>query len=133
MTYIIAYIATTLLFFILDFIWLGFVAKDFFQKHIGFLLADEFKLHIAGIFYLSYTIGIVIFCIIPAINAQNWLVALGYGCLFGFLAYGTYDFTNLATIKNWPSIVTVVDLSWGTIVTGLSSVAGYMAVRYFQK
>ncbi len=132
MTYIIAYISATVFFFALDFVWLAFVAKDFFQKHIGFLLADEFNLAVAGAFYLSYTIGIVIFCIMPAVQSQNWLMALGYGCLFGFLAYGTYDFTNLATLKNWPPIVTIVDICWGTTITGLSALVGYFAVRFFQ-
>ncbi len=129
--FLIAYVAATVLFFILDFIWLGFVAKDFFQNQIGFLLLDEFKLHIAALFYLTYTVGIVVFAVNPAINSGVWWHALGYGALFGFLAYGTYDFTNLATIKDCPPIVTLVDVTWGTSVTALSAVAGFFALKYW--
>lgn len=131
MNFLIAYGAATLLFFVLDFIWLAFVARDFFQNNLGFLLREEFQLHIAALFYLTYTVGVVVFAVNPAISAGVWWHALGYGALFGFLAYGTYDFTNLATIKNWPPIVTIIDVSWGTFVTALSALAGYFALKYW--
>lgn len=129
--FLIAYAAATVFFLVIDALWLGFIAKDFFQDKLGFLLLDEFKLHIAGLFYLSYTVGVVVFAVLPAMANENWLQALGYGALFGFLAYGTYDFTNLATIKNWPPIVTLVDVTWGTTITALSAVVGYFALKQF--
>ena len=128
-SHLIAYAAATLVLFILDAIWLGFISRDFYQTHLGSMLADPFKIHVAAIFYLTYTIGVVVFAVNPSLAADKWQVALCYGALFGFLAYGTYDFTNLATLKNWPAIVTIVDVAWGTILTAITSVAAYFAVR----
>mgnify|MGYP006288730927 CR=1 FL=1 len=130
-TYFIAYIATAVTFLAIDALWLGVIIKDFMQSHLGELLREEPDLMIAAGFYLVYAIGIVIFAIKPALADQNWHLALIYGALFGFMCYGTYDMTNLATLKNWPVSVVVVDIAWGTFLTAFSAVIGYFAVQKF--
>lgn len=131
MIYVIAYIATTIIFLAIDALWLGVVAKVFYRDQLGSLMLESPKLHIAALFYLFYTIGIVVFAIKPAMDQESFLMALGYGALFGFLAYGTYDFTNMATLKNWPTMMSVVDLVWGTVITGTSATLGYFVTKYF--
>jgi uncharacterized membrane protein len=76
-------------------------------------------------------IGIVIFAVAPALQSDRWEVALGLGALFGFFAYGTYDMTNLATLKRWPVAITVVDIAWGTALTGTAALCGFLAARAF--
>jgi len=133
MNLIIAYIATSVVFLGIDSVWLGVVAKDFYREKLGGLMLENVNLGIAAVFYLFYTIGIVFFAIKPALEAQNVFLALGYGALFGFLAYGTYDFTNMATLKNWPYLVSFVDIAWGTFITAISAVIGFWITSYFGK
>lgn len=123
--YIIAYAATALVFLVLDGVWLGFVATDFFQSHLGYIMRDEINLGLALVFYLFYAVGIVIFGVRPALDNNRWQTALLFGGLFGFFAYATYDITNYITIEGWPGIVVLVDTSWGTGVTALSSLIGW--------
>ncbi|MCA9359982.1 DUF2177 family protein [Candidatus Nomurabacteria bacterium] len=115
------YLMTIPAFFIIDMIWLGTLATKFYQSQIGFLLGPV-NWVAAIVFYLIYIVGIIIFAVNPALEAGSLGKAIMLGALFGFFAYATYDFTNLATIKDWPVLVTVVDIIWGTILT--SSVAG---------
>ena len=129
MTYLTAYIATTIVFFVLDFIWLGYVAKSFYREQLGPLMADPINVPIAVGFYAIYTLGIVIFAVSPALNAQNWQTALIYGALFGFFAYATYDLTNMATIQGWPMKMSMVDMVWGTFLTATSATIGYYLTR----
>jgi len=129
LTPIIAYIATVIVFFTIDFIWLGFLAKDFYQNQIGFLLKSQFNVAVAVVFYLIYVIGIVYFAVHPALQAESLKFAVLNGAIFGFLAYATYDLTNLATIKDWPITVSIVDMIWGTILTGASATGGYLISR----
>ena len=93
------------------------MAKSFYQKYLGFIFAEKFVLWPAGIFYLLYAFGIVFFVVNPALEAKSIGMALMRGALLGLLAYATYDLTNQATISRWPTIVTVVDILWGTFVT----------------
>lgn len=115
------YLMTIPAFFLIDMIWLGTVATKFYQSQIGFLLGPV-NWAAAIIFYLLYIVGIIIFAVNPALEAGSLGKAVVLGALFGFFAYATYDLTNLSTIKDWPVLVTVVDLIWGTVLT--SSVAG---------
>ena len=126
--YLTAYAIATITLFILDFIWLGFVAKGFYADQLGHLMADNVKYGIAAAFYMTYTIGIVVFAVKPAIEANTILMAFGYGALFGFLAYGTYDFTNMATLKDWPVKMSIVDIIWGTTLTATVSAVTYFAI-----
>ncbi len=124
------YLLTVPTFFLIDMIWLGLVAKNFYQSQIGFLLGPV-NWTAAIIFYLLYIVGIVVFAIHPALIAGSFSKAVIYGALFGFLAYATYDLTNLATIKGWPLLVTVVDLAWGMVLTGSVAAAGYYLSKTF--
>lgn len=109
-------------FLAIDGIWLTLIAKDFYTKNLGFLMAKNPNLLAAGIFYLIYIFTLVFFVISPALQKNSLSAAILTGALFGLCAYATYDLTNLATIKDWPLLVTVVDLLWGTFLSG--SVAG---------
>lgn len=113
-------------FFVIDIIWLVFVAKNFYQKHIGFLMKPDVNWTAAIIFYLIFIAGLILFVISPAIEKQSWVHALLFGALFGLITYATYDLTNLATLKDWPVIVTVVDLIWGTFLAASVSVITYL-------
>lgn len=125
MQYVYLYLMTIPVFFIIDLIWLAWLGRDFYREQIGFLLGPV-NWPAAIVFYLLYIGGIMFFAVHPALQAESFSKAVLLGALFGFFAYATYDFTNLATIKDWPVLVTVVDVIWGTILT--SSVA---AVSYY--
>lgn len=113
-------------FFIIDMIWLVLVAKNFYQEQIGFLMKPNVNWFAAIIFYLLFIAGLVIFVISPAIEKHSWIHALLFGALFGLITYATYDLTNLATMKDWPLLVTVVDLIWGTVLASSISVITYL-------
>lgn len=125
MSYILTYLGVTLAFILIDFIWLGIVAKRFYQQQLGGLMRENVQIHIAALFYLFYTIGIVLFAVAPAVGADSILMAAGYGAFLGFLAYGTYDVTNVATLKGWPILMSVVDVVWGMIISAAVAAIGY--------
>ncbi len=129
--YLIAYAASAVTFFVIDLIWLGVVAREFYRRQYGDLLSDQPLYGAAGAFYLAYVVGIVIFAVSPAMETGRWTTALVYGALFGLFCYGTYDMTNLAVIRNWPVQATFVDIAWGTALTATAAVAGYAAVSRF--
>jgi len=114
-------------FFIIDMIWLGVVARGFYQAQIGHLLGDV-NWPAAIIFYLVFLIGLTFFAVYPAVEAGRLGMAILYGALFGFFTYATYDMTNLATLKDWPLTVVIVDIAWGTILG--AAVAGVTYVAY---
>jgi len=109
-------------FFTIDMIWLGLVAKNFYKSQIGFLMKPDINWTAAIIFYLLFIVGLVLFVIMPAVEKGSWTYALLFGALFGLITYATYDLTNLATLKDWPLIVTIVDLAWGATLGALVSV-----------
>ena len=102
---------------VLDWIWLGTVAKTFYRTQIGKLLLDKPNMTAAVLFYLIYVVGVVVFVISPALEKGSLSYALTRGALFGFVAYATYDLTNLATMKGFTTKVVVVDLAWGALLT----------------
>ena len=112
-------------FFLIDMVWLVLVAREFYKKQIGFLLKPDITWPAAIIFYLLFVAGMVAFVIIPSVAKHSWSHAVLYGALFGLITYATYDLTNLATMKNWPLTVTVVDLIWGMFVSSSVSVITY--------
>lgn len=128
--YATLYICTALIFLALDFIWLGFIANNFYMNALGDLMKEEVDFKIAAGFYLMYAVGIVIFAVHPALASNEWKHALIYGALFGFFCYATYDMTNMATLKNWPTQVSIVDMAWGTFVTAFSATSGFFVSRY---
>jgi len=113
-------------FFVIDMVWLVLVAKKFYQEQIGFLMKPEINWFAAIIFYLLFIAGLVIFVISPAVEKHSWVHAILFGALFGLITYATYDLTNLATMKDWPILVTAVDLIWGTVLA--ASISG---ITYF--
>jgi len=131
MKFFIAYFVTALVFLIIDYIWLGYVMKDYFQSQLKHLMAEEVNFSIAALFYLFYAAGIVFLCINPALTEGDWTKALINGAILGFLAYGAYDVTNAATLKDWPIPMSIIDVTWGTALTALSAVAGYFAVSHY--
>ena len=112
-------------FFVIDMIWLGIVAKDFYRAQIGALMKPEVNWTAAIIFYLIFIVGLVVFVVAPAIEKNSWIHALLFGALFGLVCYATYDLTNLAIAKDWPLLVTIVDLIWGAILASSVSIVTY--------
>ena len=127
--FVAAYFAALATLAVLDFLWLGFIAKGFVQAQVGPLLLERPNWTPAVLFYLLYMVGVLIFAVAPGLEAGSWSRALWLGALFGFFAYATYDFTNLATLKGWTTALLVVDVAWGTFVTGAAALAGYAAAR----
>lgn len=111
------------IFLVMDMIWLGVAAKNFYSKQIGFLMKTNVNWLAAVLFYLLFIAGLVVFVIAPAVEKGSWVRALGFGALFGLITYATYDLTNLATLKDWPLALTVVDLSWGAVLAASVSAA----------
>jgi uncharacterized membrane protein len=128
--YLAVYAAALVTFLIIDGIWLGLVARSFYVQQIGHLLRPSPNFGVAGLFYLFYVVGVVVFAVLPAMAQQSWVTAVVLGALLGFIAYGTYDLTNLATLARWPVLVSVVDMIWGAVLTATVALAGYTAARY---
>jgi uncharacterized membrane protein len=116
-------------FFAIDMVWLVLVAKKFYAAHIGFLLKPDVNWLAAIIFYLLFIGGLVTFVISPAVEKHSWLHALIYGAFFGLVTYATYDLTNLATLKDFPLLVTIVDLVWGMVLSASVSIVTYLIVN----
>lgn len=108
-----------------DLIWLLGIAKNLYRSEMGDLMANEPKLMAGLAFYLLYTLGVCIFVIVPALSKQSLMYALQYGALFGLFCYMTYDLTNLAVIRDFPTRLAFIDIAWGSIVTATSSGIAY--------
>jgi uncharacterized membrane protein len=129
---IISYILTTVVFLIIDLIWLGVIAKDLYRKYLGSFLSENVNWTAAIIFYLLYIVGISIFAIYPAVNKDSVFNSILLGGLFGFFCYATYDLTNLATLKDWPLTIVFIDIIWGSILTASVSVSGFYIVKFLK-
>ena len=117
------YLLTLFLFLVVDFLWLGVLAKGLYQKEIGFLMTDKIRWGAAVLFYLIYILGLVVFAIQPSIKSGNIYAALALGGFFGFVCYATYDLTNLATLKGWPVKIVIYDLIWGAFISAFCAFA----------
>lgn len=117
---------------VIDLIWLGVVATPFYRQHLGFLMNDTLQLLPGVLFYLLYCIGLFVFVVEPLRSSASLGEIFLRGLLFGLICYATYDLTNQATIKNWPLIVTVVDMTWGAVVGGTVSLATVMVARFLK-
>jgi uncharacterized membrane protein len=126
---LVAYAATLIVFCCCDFVWLGWIAKDYYQSQLGGLLLAQPNWAAAVVFYALYSAGVLIFCITPAMDAASLGRAALLGALLGALAYATYDLSNLATLKNWPLALSMADIAWGAFVTAVAASAGYQATR----
>ena len=129
--YIKLYLATFIAFFVIDLIWLGLVARRFYDKHLGFLLTDKPLWSAAIVFYLLFVAGVLILIVLPGLNQFSTRRLILHGALFGLVAYGTYDLTNLALVKGWPWIVTVVDMCWGAVLAAVTSYICLLLAKYF--
>lgn len=114
---------------LLDFLWLGFISKDLYSRELGDILLTNPNFAAAILFYVIYVIGIVFLVVSPAIDKHNFYAAIGYGALLGLVAYSTYDLTNLATMKGFPTIIAVIDILWGTFITTVTAGAAFIAVN----
>ncbi len=130
-SFIKIYLITLPIFFAIDMIWLGFIAKDFYRENLGQLLSPNINWTAAIIFYLLFIGGLVVFVISPAIEKNSVVYALIYGALFGLITYATYDLTNLATLKDWSLTVTIVDLIWGMVLSASVSTGSYFISNKF--
>ncbi len=120
MTFVKLYLIALVVFTLIDMVWLLFISRKLYQAKIGHLMADKVNFVAAGLFYLLFIGALVFFVISPATDKASVWYALGAGAFFGLVAYATYDLTNLATLKGWPVSLTMIDLCWGTFVTGVS-------------
>lgn len=121
------YVAALVGFLAIDMLWLGVVARGFYRRHLGFLLADQVNWWAAISFYLLFVAGVLVFAVGPGLEARSPAKTMLLGGFLGLVTYGTYDLTNLATAKNWPWVVTVVDMVWGTVLAAAVSAIGYLA------
>lgn len=116
-------------FFLIDIVWLVVVSRKLYQKELGFLMSERPNWIAAILFYLVFMIGVVFFVINPALEKDSWKYALFAGMLFGLITYSTYDLTNLATVKNWPLKITIIDLIWGTSLGGIVSIITFYITK----
>lgn len=127
MAHIKVFLVMFVCFLAVDLVWLGMVARGFYQKQLEFLLRPNPNWPVAILFYLIYVTGIFVFVVNPAVHEASWRKAVVLGAFFGFVTYATYDLTNHATVKGWPWIVSVVDVCWGTVLCTIVGSAGYFA------
>lgn len=107
-------------------VWLGFIAKNFYRAQIGHLMKTDINWLAACIFYAIFLFGLTVFVIVPALERKSFVYALSLGALFGLVTYATYDLTNLAVAKDWPLLVTIVDLVWGTALSAAVASLTYL-------
>lgn len=115
------YLIALVVFTLIDLVWLVFISRKLYQDKLGHLMAAKVNLPAAAIFYLLFIAAMVFFVINPALAKTSILYAVGAGAFFGLVTYATYDLTNLATLRDWPVVITVIDLAWGTFVTSATS------------
>ncbi len=126
LTFLKLYAVSFIIFFAIDLFWLGIIAKKLYQAEIGHLLKTDVNWIAAVLFYLLFIGGLVVFVLMPAVEAGNIWKAVLLGALFGFITYATYDLTNLATLKDWPLKITIIDLIWGTFLGTSTSTISYL-------
>jgi uncharacterized membrane protein len=129
---VLAYAATLIPLVVLDMLWLLVVAKKFYASQMGFLFAKSINIAPVLFFYPLYALAILVLVVMPAVSAGAWTIALTRGALLGFAAYGAYDLTNQATISGWPTMMTLVDMGWGALLTALTSVIAYFIIMYLK-
>ena len=124
------FIIATVIFFAIDMVWLGVIAKKFYRQKLGFILSPEVNWTAAIIFYLIFIGGILFFAVMPALKEESWKIAALNGSVLGLLCYATYDLTNMATLKKWPLVIVIVDMIWGTVLSGSVALLSYLAANW---
>ena len=127
--FILLYLVVLGAFLVIDMIWLGLVAKSFYRDQLGFMMRSRVNWPAAIIFYLLFIVGLIFFVVYPSIGRDSWVYAMFSGAFFGLICYATYDLTNLATLKDWPLKVTMVDLAWGSVLSAVLSLIGFFYGR----
>jgi uncharacterized membrane protein len=128
------YMISLVILLAIDAIWLSIMGKGFYRSQIGHLMGKEIVWGAAILFYLIYALGLTVLIIQPLVLSTGCpMQSLWRGALFGLTAYATYDLTNMATLKNWPALLVVVDLVWGTVLTGGSSFITFLIVKHVLK
>ena len=115
----------------LDLLWLGVVMKDFYRANLGHLMGGTVVWGAAIVFYLVFAAGLLFFAVMPALASGSWVKAALFGAALGALCYATYDLTNHATLRDWPLMVTIVDIIWGAVLSGVVATVGYFAAKAF--
>ena len=133
MIHALAFVTVLIIFSVIDTVWLGYMGDRVYRPLIGEVLAETFRLVPAIAFYTLYAAGLTIFAVLPGLKTGDWRTALRWGALFGLFAYGTYDLTNYATLKTWGLKITLMDMTWGVVVSGVSSAAGCAAALRLMK
>lgn len=123
------FVIALVVFLVIDMVWLLIIAKNIYAKHLGHLMSATPNLAAAGIFYLIFIAGLVFFVLAPALESGQWQDALYRGLFFGFVTYATYDLTNMATLKDWPAFLTIIDLAWGSFVSAATSVLSFFILN----
>jgi uncharacterized membrane protein len=127
--YLKLYLAMLASFLAVDMVWLGLVASAFYREYLGFLMAPSPNWLVATLFYLLFVVGILVFVVLPGLKANSLKTTLLQAALFGLITYGTYDLTNLATLKDWPALLSIVDMLWGTVLTVAVGCIGFVVGR----
>ncbi len=123
-----AYGAMAIVFFAIDLVWIGIVASGFYRRHLGFMLRSDVQWVPAVLFYLLFIAGVLLFVVIPAVERQSLGRAALLGAFFGLVTYATYDLTNLALAKGFPTVVAIVDMTWGAVISAVIAMVGYGVV-----
>lgn len=125
------YLLTFIVFFLVDIVWLAVISKNLYKKYLGHLMTPNVNWTAGIIFYVLFIAGLVFFVINPALAQESLSYAILAGGFFGLIAYGTYDLTNLATLKDWPVLITVIDLVWGTFLNAATAGITYVVAERF--
>ena len=131
--YVGIYLAVFLTLFLVDMLWLRVIAEAWYQDGMGPLLSPSPNLWAAAAFYLVFPIGLLIFAVLPFESGTGVLKVMCMGALFGFFAYATYDLTNLAVVKGWPLGLSLLDMAWGTVLSGIATAAGKLSLDYLNR
>jgi uncharacterized membrane protein len=129
-TWAVAWAGALVPFLVVDLLWIGVIARDFYRGQLGPLLLEQPRMGVAFLFYALYCLGLVIFAVLPGLNAGSLGRAALLGAAFGFFAYATYDLTNLATLKGFPVKMAVVDIAWGTLLGGVVAACSFLVARW---
>lgn len=131
-SYALSYAVALTVFLAIDVVWIRNVMQPLFERNIGPFLLDTPRLGAAAAFYAFYIAGVIYFAVSPAAAAGSWRIAAAHGAFIGFLAYGAYEATNLATLKGWTYEMALVDVLWGMSLTSVAAIAGYAAFRWIE-
>lgn len=129
MSYALQYGSALVIFVVVDLIWLGIVARNYYHRELAGLMAEKFNVGAAAAFYLMYPVGVVVFAVAPAVASGSWHYAALAGAGIGLFAYATYDLTNLATLRQWPLRLSLLDMAWGTVLTAVAATGAFFVTR----